>query len=282
MLNSHFTNRTIAIATKHGKEKIIFPLLQQHLGIVDFILPSLDTDQFGTFSGEIEREGSPLEALRKKCDAAFALTNCSLTIASEGSFGPHPSVYFIPANDEWIMLKDHANQIEIVVRELSVQTNFSGSVFTSMEEVLAFAKRIHFPEHGLIVRAGEKDFRSLEKGIQEEAQLQQYVKICLEHYGQVYVETDMRAFMNPTRMEVIKVATEKLIRKALSNCPNCQLPGFDVVNFQEGLPCSYCTTPTNSLLYLVKGCTQCGYFNYQYFPKGKETADPQTCPRCNP
>ena len=77
VVNAYFSNKTIAIATKHGKEEIIFPLLQQQLGITRFILPPLDTDQFGTFSGEKEREGSPFDALRKKCDAAFALTNCS-------------------------------------------------------------------------------------------------------------------------------------------------------------------------------------------------------------
>lgn len=281
-MSTYYKNRTVAIATKHGKENVIFPLLQTELGIANYILPELDTDQFGTFSGEKEREGSPLETLRKKCDAAFAMTQCPLTVASEGSFGPHPSIYFVPANDEWMLLKDHVNQIEVVVRELSLNTNFNGAVFKSWDEVQAFAERCHFPAHGLIVRAGEKDYRSLQKGIQCEKTLKDAVEMCLDLYGQVYVETDMRAYMNPTRMEVIRMATEKLIRKAQSLCPSCQLPGFDVVALQEGLPCSLCHTPTHSILYLVKGCTHCGHFQYDYFPKQQQTAGPETCPRCNP
>lgn len=281
-MSTFYQNRKIAIATKHGKEKLLFPLLQQGLGITSFLLPDLDTDQFGTFSGEKERDGSPLDALRKKCDAAYALTNCSLTIASEGSFGPHPAIYFAPANDEWILLKDHAQNLEVVVRELSMETNFGGGLFTDWEQVDLFAARCLFPSHALIVRAAEKDFRLLTKGIQDEKLLKSVVEQCLDQFGSVYVETDMRAFVNPTRQKIIVQATEKLIKKATSCCPSCQLPGYDTVALQEGLPCSWCGTPTHATLYLVSGCAHCGTFQYHYYPKQEKTSDPQYCPRCNP
>ena len=93
-----FENRSLAVATMHGKEKVIGPVLEDALG-VKIVLPSqFNSDQFGTFSGEVERTLSPLEAARKKCLLAAELTGASLVVASEGSFGPHPAIYFVPAD----------------------------------------------------------------------------------------------------------------------------------------------------------------------------------------
>ena len=56
------------------------------MGISEYKLPVIDTDLFGTFSGEVERKGTPVEALHEKCNLAYALTGCSLVIASVGVF----------------------------------------------------------------------------------------------------------------------------------------------------------------------------------------------------
>lgn len=277
-----FEGRTIALATKHGKEQVIIPLLQEALGIKDYLIPAVDTDQLGTFSGEVERKGTPLEVLRQKCKLAYDLTGCPLVIASEGSFGPHPSLYFIPADDEWLLLKDYLNNIEISARELSTETNFTAGTFQTFDQVLEFATQAKFPLHALIIRAGEKDFSAIKKGIQSADELKQAVEHCISLHGQVHVETDMRAHLNPTRMQVIRKASEKLVKKARTRCPSCQFPGFDTVAIGEGLPCGSCGTPTHSILYKVEGCTHCGHFNYHYYPSGKKTEDPQFCPRCNP
>lgn len=277
-----FEGRTVAIVTKHGKEQVIAPLLKEGLGINQFVIPAVDTDQLGTFTGEIERMGSPIDALRNKCELACAISDCDLVIASEGSFGPHPSLFFVPADDEWILLKDYKNNLELLVREMSTETNFGGGTFTSLEEVIAFADRSKFPSHALIVKAGEKDFRHIQKGILSQERLTQEVLSCLAAYNQTHVETDMRAHMNPTRMAVIQRAMEKLVRKANSFCPSCHLPGFDVVAIGEGLPCIQCNTPTHLTLYRVEACTGCGFFNYVFYPLDKRTTDPQNCPRCNP
>ena len=37
-----------------------------------------------------------------------------------------------------------------------------------------------------------------------------------EQYGKAYVETDMRAIYNPTRMAVIKRTAEKLVRRSIT------------------------------------------------------------------
>lgn len=64
-----FHSQKVYFPTKHHKEKILAPLLAE-IGL-DCEVASIDTDQFGTFSGEIERTGSVLETLRKKLKAAM-------------------------------------------------------------------------------------------------------------------------------------------------------------------------------------------------------------------
>lgn len=128
--SQYFTGRKIVIATMHGKEAIIGPVLKSELG-VDFIVPiNFNTDAYGTFSGEIERVVDPAEAGRIKCMAACELTGCDLAIASEGSFGPHPSMFFAPADDEILVLLDLKNNLEIKARVISTNTNFAGDLFT--------------------------------------------------------------------------------------------------------------------------------------------------------
>ena len=119
-----FKGRKLLIATKHEKEKVIAPILEKELGVSWFVINDFDTDELGTFTGEIERKDDPIITARKKCLLAIELTNCDLAVASEGSFGPHPTIYFVPADDEFLLFFDKKNDLEIIVRELSTETNF--------------------------------------------------------------------------------------------------------------------------------------------------------------
>ncbi|MFY8021418.1 MAG: hypothetical protein ACOVP1_09480, partial [Bacteroidia bacterium] len=68
-----FVNRSLLIATKHGKEDIMQPLLERYLGVVVSQKNKFDTDTIGTFSGEIPITLVTLEALREKCNQAYLL-----------------------------------------------------------------------------------------------------------------------------------------------------------------------------------------------------------------
>jgi len=52
---------------------------------------SMDTDQFETFSGEIERQSDLKKVLVEKAREGMRQTGLQFGLASEGSFGPHPS-----------------------------------------------------------------------------------------------------------------------------------------------------------------------------------------------
>lgn len=60
-----FKGRRLIIATKHKKENVIAPILEKELGVICFTHPDLDTDELGTFSGEIERMMDPIATAKE-------------------------------------------------------------------------------------------------------------------------------------------------------------------------------------------------------------------------
>jgi hypothetical protein len=92
----------------------------------------------------------------------------------------------------------------------------------------------------------------------------------------------MRAMFNPTRMKVIEQVTHKLIEKIKSLCPNCALPGFDIVHANTGLPCENCLLPTRSTLSYLYQCKKCCYEKELHYPRGIKFEDPTYCDNCNP
>ena len=277
-----FQGRKIIIATKHHKEKVIAPIFEKELGVSCFTDNTFDTDLLGTFTGEVERERDPISTAREKCLQAMKLNNCDLGVASEGSFGPHPSLFFVSADDEFLIFIDTTNNIEVVVRELSTSTNFNGKQIQSQEELISFAKVIGFPEHGLILRKSKDENLDIYKGITDIDTLKKSYKVLSSKYKSIYAETDMRAMYNPTRMNVIREATKKLILKIKSTCPQCQIPGFGITDAKKGLECSLCGSPTNSILSYIYVCQHCQFTKEDMYPNKKTSEDPSYCDNCNP
>ena len=277
-----FKGRRLLIATRHQKEKVIVPLLEMELGVKCFVPENFDTDVLGTFTGEVERKDDPVTTARNKCLLAMELYDCDLGIASEGSFGPHPSMFFVHADDEIILFIDKKNDLEIIARELSTDTNFNGEAIKTEKQLKDFAERAKFPTHGLIVRKAKEDFTEIIKGITDWEQLSTTFNQFLEKYSVVYVETDMRAMYNPSRMLVIEKATQKLVDKIKSCCPQCNTPGFGITEAKPGLPCNLCGSATRSTLSYIYTCKKCSFLKEEMYPHKKITEDPAYCDYCNP
>lgn len=279
--SSIFKDRSLVIATMHGKERVIAPPLVQAFNAKPIVPTDFDTDALGTFSGEVSRNLSPKDAAILKCNMAMDRCNLDLAIASEGSFGAHPSLYFTAADEEWLVLVDRKYNLEITVRELSLETNFASQQCNFRDELQAFANQALFPSHALIIRKSISDYSYIQKGVTNWEQLFDGFKI-LEKYGSAYVETDMRAMYNPTRMGVIAKTTGKLIQLMQSLCPHCSAPGYSVKQVVSGLPCELCQQPTRSTLYHFYICQVCQFSTEKYFPNGKELEDAGYCDFCNP
>lgn len=243
---------------------------------------SLDTDLFGTFTGDVERKIDPLAAAREKCQLAMELSGCDMAIASEGSFGAHPSIFFASADEELLVFIDKKNDLEIVARELSLETNFASRVVSNEQELLDFADSVKFPSHALILRKSRTDFQVMKKGVIDFKELKESFRLLNNDDEGVYVETDMRAMFNPSRMLLIEKLAKKLLKRIKSTCPNCLRPGFGVTDIIKGLPCSLCGSATNSTLSYVNVCSHCKLVKYQKYPHRKKSEDPMYCDFCNP
>ena len=274
------------IATMHGKERVIGPLLTDGLGLACRVAEGLDTDRFGTFSRERARDGSALDAARAKAAAALALVpQARIAIASEGSFGPHPHIPFAPLGRELVLLVDRITGLEIVGQDTTLDARYAHVIVRSAQEAQTFAERIGFPEQALIVMgcAGEEPapLIALRKGITRPEDLAEAVAAAISQSSAAFIETDMRAHHNPTRMAAIARAGHDLVRRYLSRCPACAQPGFAVTERIAGLPCSWCGTPTALALADIFSCAACGH-REERRTAGPARADPGHCPRCNP
>jgi hypothetical protein len=282
MSNKLFKNRKLLIATKHEKEKVIAPLLEKNLGVICFTNKDFDTDALGTFTGEINREFDPITTVKNKCLLAMKASNCDLGVASEGSFGSHPSIFFASADDEFLIFIDKKNNLEIIVRELSMETNFNAKEIETEKELLEFAESAKFPSHGLILRQSKSDTSHIVKGITNLKDLKNAFYLLTEKSKKVYIETDMRAMYNPSRMSIIQNAAKKLVEKINSCCPQCNMPGFGITDAKRGLKCSLCDSPTNSIVSHIYLCQHCQCTKENRYPHKKTTEDPMYCDYCNP
>jgi hypothetical protein len=278
----YFKDRTLVIATMHKKEKIIKPILEKELWVKCIIVENFNTDKFGTFTQDIKRSGDMLTTARLKVQHAMDISWCDLGISSEWSFWSHHWIPFINSNFELTLLVDKKNDIEIKWHHMSTDTNLNWVYVHSVAEALTTAKSWWFPEHGIIVRFSKNYNFLIDKNIHNERELEQAVKkiLSLPFVNTAYIETDMRANKNPTRMKNIELSIIDLVNNIHSLCPQCWIPWFSIIDREKWLPCWECGTPTNLPLYNIYDCNKCHFS--KKVRNEKKYAPAWMCPHCNP
>jgi hypothetical protein len=273
----------IVLTTKHSKSIAIAPPFRDRLG-ARILEHALDTDQLGTFSGEVERKGTAFECARRKCEWSLDENGCDYGLASEGSFGPHPSVAFLSCDLEILYFIDRKRDFHLSLSHLSARTNYRMQALDSMDTLREFAEKTKFPAHALIVRPNHSAHPNLIfKGINSIESLEDAFQQSLKRStdGKVWVETDMRAHMNPSRMAVIGEIADKLARQLAANCPSCQSPGWGVVRVAKGLECGWCGQPTEWVKEEIFGCVKCRFEETASRSDGLKKAEPRHCSKCN-
>jgi len=280
--SSIYQGAYITLTTKHNKAEAVAPIFLDVLGAhVQEV--TLDTDQLGTFSGEIQRQGTPLECVKKKCEWGMQEKSAYLGLANEGSFGPHPYLPFIATDQEIMYFIDKKRNIELTVIESTTKTNYQTAIITTYQELIDFAQKTLFPSHALILQPNDTIQSSIVyKGINNLDMLMKSFQECKKIGDQIFVQTDMRANFNPTRMNVIKKLSLKMAQRLASICPSCSTPGWGIVDTNIGLPCDNCSSETDLIQSYIFGCLKCDYKKIKLMPKNKRTADPINCTYCNP
>ncbi len=279
-----YNNKTCLIATMHSKEKAIFPAFFDFLGL-KIVQAKIDTDQMGTFTGEVQRKGDALTCVREKCELAMKESKFNIGIASEGSFGPHPFSPFLASDLEILYFIDQEKGFHLHQTLLSAKTNYCVEAISDHQRLKTFCDQALFPSHGLIVRPNQSQINTpIFKGIQSFDRLEEaFFKCCsLSADGKASVETDMRAHMNPTRMGVIKELADSFAKRLATPCPLCDNPGWGIVGNQKGLECQMCGSETDMVRTEVFGCPKCSHKEERPRQDGLTKAEPQYCGLCNP
>ncbi|PZO46779.1 MAG: hypothetical protein DCF16_18595 [Alphaproteobacteria bacterium] len=283
-----YFGRRVVLASMHGKEAAIAAPFMTALGLELITAPGIDTDLLGTFSGEIERIGSMLDVAERKARVGMAAAGCDLGLASEGSFGPHPQMPFLPAGRELLTFVDEGRAL-CISEALITETNYACASARETSELQEFLIRIGFPSHAVVV-SPQRASRTLLagaplfKGVKDLGALTRAVAVCAKAAddGTAFVETDMRAHMNPTRMQSLRPLADRLAQRLAHLCPDCHAPGYGRVDVVQGLPCSDCGAPTAWTHLDVYGCMGCGMREHRPRADGLLTIEPVNCPACNP
>ena len=276
------------MASLHGKERILVRPLRVGLGLSLRHACDVDTDRFGSFSGERPRHDDALTTCQHKAEAALEALGLELGIASEGSFGPHPAVPMLPVGHEWMTFVDRRDGLVISEQLMSCFTNYSSCQGDDPLVLGGWLRQVGFPRHALMIRPLEPEPSAslcwLAKGVRDPQQLAELMAeaVRLSPLRQAWLETDMRAHCNPTRRVAIRQLAFRLVRRVSSGCPACTAPGWGVVNTLPGLPCGTCGLATRLVVDEVLGCVACSHKESRPRRDGLRTADPRHCDYCNP
>lgn len=281
---AELSGRQAALATMHGKERVIAPALTV-VGVKTLLVRGLDTDAFGTFTGEVPRIKSMRDTAIRKARAAMRLSGLDLGIASEGSFGPHPDLPLVSAGTELMVLVDERHNRIHSISRVFARTNHAHAEVTNIAEGTAFLRTIGFPEHAVIIRPGGVSERrpALAKGVSTPAAFDEKLMEALARgNGVALVETDMRAHHNPTRMATIAELANCFAARLAQACPDCNGPGFGVSRPVPGLACVECGAPTLAIKATTTTCEHCHHKVTLPRSDGLEHADAACCVLCNP
>ncbi len=281
---SAFAGRRAVLATMHGKDRAIVPAFRDILGIAIEVPDDLDTDQLGTFSGEIERAGSMDEVLVAKARLGLKVSGLDLAIASEGSFGPHPQMPFFPVGLEKLVLIDAKSGLVAMEHSVDLTPCYASWETRRMIDIADQIRATGFPDQAMIVRPNNGPRAIVQKGLQTFETLEAAIvqAAVVSNDGLAFVQTDMRAHFNPKRMMSIELLAKKFADRLCQTCRSCSAPGWGVKGTEAGLPCSWCGAPTAWILHELMGCFMCDNQASQPRSDGLTEADPAHCPCCNP
>jgi hypothetical protein len=275
-----YENRLVLLASKHEKEQAIEPVFRKTLACT-LCVEEIDTDQFGTFTGETPRALSAYETCVLKAKYAANEKKYVLSIASEGSFGPHPSNPFMPYAHEIMVFVDLENDWIISEQLRTTNTNYNMMTINKNTPLDSFLRSTAFPSHSLTLQSADK-LDIIAKGINSPHQLEASLSDGFKKYNELFIATDMRAMMNPTRMQTLVELAEKLAIRIKSRCPGCDVPGFGFKSVKGHLPCSLCRNDTTMYQCEEWGCIQCDYQEQRPRKDHLLFADPKYCDYCNP
>jgi len=269
-------NPALALLTQHGKLAAVEGPLRE-AGFATFLVDGFNTDLLGTFTGEVARAGSQLDAAMAKARKATEIAMVRFGLGSEGSFGPDPYIGLNPWGCEVLAWWDAQAGYGVHAVQQGPQTNYAQTTVHTLDAALQFCTAIGFPGHGVIVGKPGQAIFSKELATPDAAMRTQ-LQAALAH-GPLWLETDMRAHRNPTRMAMIAQCASALSAQLRCPCPGCARPGFGLQTALHGAVCSGCGRATDTVRAVRTSCAVCGFSQEK---RVRDTVEPARCGYCNP
>ncbi|ASP37941.1 hypothetical protein CHH28_04275 [Bacterioplanes sanyensis] len=256
----------VTLLSQHQKRGCIAPALEP-LGIELHEYAQFDTDQLGTFAGDVERTLSPIECAAHKARLACELTHSDWGLGSEGSFAT--GLAGVTWNTELLVLYDRQHDCQLVAKA-------EGPMALAMlraENAQELQQQLQqYPQQGWILRRPDV----IHKGLYHAGEL---TRLLTDDDWPLVLEPDFRALHSPLRRQRIAQAAANLAEQLKTACPDCDYPGFSVASHTTGLPCAVCSAPTRQVRVQHWRCNRCQHERQQVV---SSLADPYFCALCNP
>jgi len=276
---SPYAGKTVAFATMHGKELLARDTFHETLGADVVAVGGLDTDQFGTFTGDIARTLAPRASALAKARLGMQLAHTPFGLASEGSFSSPMGL--LVEHHEVLVFVDDDRGLELAEATVSTSPVPSGMTVTSADAALRWAMAADFPRQGLVIRVKTGDHGdTIIKNVDTRNDLQRHLDTFLEAGIRVLIEPDYRAHRCPSRASIITTLAERMALRLATACEQCGTPGFGQVDLERGLPCEYCGELTNVVAAQILGCARCAFT--QRVSRAEQFAPARWCDGCNP
>jgi len=266
----------------HEKERALAPAFRRVLG-AEVVVPPIDTDTLGTFSGEVPRPDALVETALLKAEMVFeALPDVDYALASEGSYGPIERLPLVPGGVELLAFVDRKRGIRHVEFLPTHRTSWRLQRFAKGDpERLLALKGMGFPRFGVFVVCSSdmgQPIKNLSTVDEVIAAMDREAERSEDGLAVLY--SDMRAHKNPLRMKVLRAAGWKLAKRLERLCPRCHAPGFGSIGSRRGLPCEGCGEPTHWIDFEIDGCAVCGHAVSRPRKDGRKTAPRLSCKAC--
>jgi len=273
-----YGGKIIVFATMHGKEELAREAFRRILGATVTTPQGLDTDQFGTFGGDIPRTLTPRHAARAKARLGMQIAGTQLGLASEGSF----SASFGPLVEqmEILLFIDDDLSLELVEGTLTSSPLPGGRTIATPIQARDFAQALNFPVQGVILQSRKDGKTTVHKDFTHLDHLQRTAETLLTAGSSLIVLPDYRAHRSPSRADTIRTLCAQMAKRLATICPHCNTPGFGQVDIEHGVPCSLCGAATQVIAADIHGCGKC--LQRARISRPQKWADPTWCDSCNP
>jgi hypothetical protein len=262
----------------HHKEQLAREPFGRILGAMVHAPAGLDTDQFGTFAGDVPRSLTPRAAARVKARLGMRIAGTRLGLASEGTFNaPFGAA---AQNTELFLFLDDILGVEVVDYSTVISPLPAPRTVARVDPALEYAERAGFPGQGIVLTASVGDVLTVRKDFASMDAIAIATAELLATAQSVLVQPDHRAHASPTRAEHIRGLAERMAERLATPCPDCGTPGYGRIGTSAGLPCRDCGNPTGEAAFEIDGCALCPLRIDR--PVEQRAADPASCEFCNP